>query len=101
VKTTTEIKDQIVRKGASELINSMLDEGLFFETEKQMRGWAEEVFDCNMLGQSSSNIEYDEVTEIYMREVQDRVDEFFSFVYVGIMEKAFHVQSSLKHDTSI
>lgn len=101
MKTTTEIKDQIVRKGASELIHSMLDEGLFFETEKQMRGWAEEVFDCNMLGQSPSNAEYNEIMDIYMGEVQDRVDEFFSFVYISIMEKAFHLQNSLKHDTSL
>lgn len=101
MKTTTEIKDQIIRKGASELIHSMLDEGLFFETEDKMRGWAEEVFDTNMLGQSPSNAEYDAVMDIMMSEVTDRVYEFFMQVKDGIFEKAFLVQKSLDHDTSL
>ena len=100
-RTTTQIKDHIVRKGASELIHSILDERIWFETEDKLRGWAEEVFDTNMLGQSPSNAEYDEVMEIMMCEVHDRVYEFFQQVQDGIFEKAFLVLKSLDHDTSI
>jgi len=100
-KTTTQIKDQIVRKGASELVHSMLEESLFFETEDKLRGWAEEVFDTNMLGQSPSSAEYDEVMDIMMCEVHDRVYEFFQQVKDGVFEKAFLVQKSLYHDTSL
>ena len=101
MKTTTEIKDQMVRKGASELVHSILDEGLFFETEDKLQEWAEEVFDTNMLGHSPSHAEYDEVMEIMTREAHDRVCELFHQVQDGIFEKAFLVQKSLNHDTSI
>lgn len=101
MKTTTEIKDHIVRKGASELVHSMLEESLFFETEDKLRGWAEEMFDTNMLGQSPSNAEYDQVMDIMMCEVTDRVYEFFHQAQSAIFEKAFLVQKSLEHDTSL
>jgi len=100
-RTTTQIKDHIVRKGASEIVHSILDEGLFFETEDSLRGWAEEVFDTNMLGQTAEAEEYDEVIEIMMDEVHDRVYEFFQQVREGIFEKAFLVQKSLEHDTDL
>ena len=100
-RTTTQIKDHIVRKGASEIVHSILDEGLFFETEDKLRGWAEEVFDTNMLGQTAEAEEYDEVIEIMMDEVHDRVYEFFQQVREGIFEKAFLVQKSLEHDTDL
>ena len=100
-RTTTQIKDHIVRKGASELVHSILDEGLFFKTEDKLRGWAEEVFDTNMLGQTAEAHEYDEVMDIMMAEVADRVYEFFQQVKDGIFEKAFLVQKSLDHDTNI
>ena len=100
-RTTTQIKDHIVRKGASEIVHSILDEGLFFETEDSLRGWAEEVFDTNMLGQTAEAEEYDEVLEIMMDEVHDRVYEFFQQVREGIFEKAFLVQKSLDHDTDL
>jgi hypothetical protein len=100
-RTTTQIKDHIVRKGASEIVHSILDEGLFFETEAALRGWAEEVFDVNVLGQSKYGPEYDEVMEIMMDEVHDRVCEFFGQVRSGIFEKAFLVQKSLDHDTDL
>ena len=100
-RTTTQIKDHIVRKGASEIVHSILDEGLFFETEDKLRGWAEEVFDTNMLGQTAEAHEYDEVLEIMMDEVHDRVYEFFQQVREGIFEKAFLVQKSLEHDTDL
>ena len=100
-RTTTQIKDHIVRKGASEIVHSILDEGLFFETEDKLRGWAEEVFDTNMLGQTTEAHEYDEVMEIMMDEVHDRVYEFFQQVRDGIFEKAFLVQKSLEHDTDL
>ena len=100
-RTTTQIKDHIVRKGASEIVHSILDEGLFFETEDSLRGWAEEVFDTNMLGQTAEAEEYDEVLEIMMDEVHDRVYEFFQQVREGIFEEAFLVQKSLEHDTDL
>ena len=100
-RTTTQIKDHIVRKGASEIVHSILDEGLFFETEAALRGWAEEVFDTNMLGQTNEAHEYDEVMEIMMDEVHDRVYEFFQEAHSAMFEKAFLVQKSLHHDTSI
>jgi hypothetical protein len=101
MKTTTQIKDQIVRKGASELVHSILESGVFFDTEDSLRGWAQELFDTNMLGQSPSNAEYDEVLEIMMCEVNDRVYEFFQQAQSAIFEKAFLVQKSLDHDTSL
>ena len=61
MKTTTEIKDQIVRKGAAEIVESLLANQVFFDTEGSLRGWAEELFDFNVLGQSSTGAEYDEV----------------------------------------
>ena len=101
MKTTTEIKDQIVRKGASEIVHSILDADIFFDTEGDLREWAEEIFDTNMLGQSPSNAEYETVMDIMMSEVNDRVYEFFMQAKDGIFEKAFLVQKSLDHDTSL
>ncbi len=101
-RTTTQIKDHIVRKGASEIVHSILDEGLFFETEAALRGWAEEQFDTDMLhAYLWEEEEYDEVMDIMMNEVHDRVCEFFGQVRSGIFEKAFLVQKSLDHDTNI
>ena len=101
MKTTTEIKDHIVRKGASELVHSILESGVFFDTEDSLRGWAEELFDINELGQSPSNVEYDQIMDIMMCEVTDRVYEFFQQAQSAIFEKAFLVQKSLDHDTSL
>lgn len=101
MKTTTEIKDQIIRKGASELVHSILEAGVFFDTEDSLRGWAEELFDINELGQSPSNAEYDQIMDIMMCEVTDRVYEFFQQAQSAIFEKAFLVQKSLDHDTSL
>jgi len=100
-RTTTQIKDHIVRKGASELVQAILEDGQFFKTEDLLIGWAEEQFDTSMLGQTLEAEEYDEVMDIMMSEVQDRVYEFFQQVQYGIFEKAFLVQKSLDHDTSI
>jgi predicted DCC family thiol-disulfide oxidoreductase YuxK len=100
-RTTTQIKDHIVRKGASELVQAILEDGQFFKTENELIGWAEEQFDTDMLGQTPEAEEYGEVMDIMMSEVQDRVYEFFQQVQYGIFEKAFLVQKSLDHDTSI
>lgn len=99
MKTTTQIKDQIVRKGASEIVESLLANQVFFDTEKELREWADEIFDTNVLGHTDAT--YDEVHEIFMRQVEDRVAEFFSQVHIGIFEKAFLVQKSLEHDPSL
>jgi hypothetical protein len=100
-RTTTQIKDHIVRKGATELVQAILEDGQFFKTEDKLRGWAEEQFDTNMLGQTLEAEEYDEVMDIMMSEVQDRVYEFFQQAKDGIFEKAFLVQKSLDHDTNL
>jgi len=99
MKNTTQIKDQLVRRGASEIVESLLANEVFFDTEKELRGWADEIFDTNVLGHTDET--YDEVREIFMRAVDDRVAEFFNQVYIGIFEKAFLVQKSLEHDPSL
>jgi len=99
MKTTTQIKDQLVRRGASEIIESLLANQVFFDTEKELREWADEIFDTNVLGHTDAT--YDEVHEIFMRQIEDRVAEFFNQVYIGIFEKAFLVQKSLEHDPSL
>jgi len=98
-RTTTQIKDQIVRKGASEIIEDLLSNAMFFDTQDKLHQWIEDRFDVNMLGQSDDD--YEEVLEIMMDEVQDRVYEFFMQVQQGILEKAFLVQKSLAHDTDL
>lgn len=99
-RTTTQIKDQLVRKGASEIIETMLTERVkFFGSQGELYEWVEDRFDLNMLGQSDDD--YDEVLEIMMCEVHDRVYEFFNQVQQGILEKAFLVQKSLEHDTNL
>ena len=98
-KTTTQIKDQLVRKGASEVIEEALKEGVFFTDVDEMHNWIEDNFDYNMLGHT--NNEYDEVMEVMMEEVHDRVYEFFNQVQADILNKAFLVQKSLEHDTNL
>ena len=98
-KTSTQIKDQLVRKGASEVIEEALKSGVFFSDVDEMHNWIENNFDYNMLGHTDN--EYDEVMDIMMEEVHDRVYEFFNQVQQGILEKAFLVQKSLAHDTDL
>ncbi len=98
-RNSTQIKDQLVRKGASEVIEEALKEGVFFSDVDEMHNWIEDNFDYNMLGHT--NNEYDEVMEVMMEEVHDRVYEFFAQVQAGILEKAFMVQKSLEHDTDL
>ena len=98
-KNSTQIKDQLVRKGASEVIEEALKAGVFFSDVDEMHNWIEGNFDVNMLGHTDN--EYDEVMDIMMEEVHDRVYEFFNQVQVGILEKAFMVQKSLAHDTDL
>jgi len=98
-RNSTQIKDQLVRKGASEVIEEALKAGVFFSDTDEMHDWIEDNFDVNVLGQSDDD--YDEVMDIMMEEVHDRVYEFFNQVQVGILEKAFMVQKSLAHDTDL
>ena len=98
-RTTTQIKDQIVRKGASEIIEDLLSNAMFFDTQDELHKWIEARFDVNMLGQSDDD--YEEVLEIMMEEVYDRVYDFFTQTHQGIIEKAFLVQKSLAHDTDL
>ena len=98
-RNSTQIKDQLVRKGASEVIEEALKEGVFFTDVDEMHNWIVDNFDFNMLGHT--NNEYDEVMEVMMEEVHDRVYEFFAQVQAGILEKAFMVQKSLEHDTNL
>jgi len=98
-KNSTQIKDQLVRKGASEVIEEVLKAGMFFSDTDEMHDWIENNFDYNMLGHTDND--YDEVMDIMMEEVHDRVYEFFNQVQAGILEKAFMVQKSLAHDTDL
>jgi hypothetical protein len=99
-RNSTQIKDQLVRKGASEVIEEALKAGVFFSDIEEMHEWIEDNFDYNMLGQTDDN-EYDEVMDIMMEEVHDRVYEFFNQVQADILNKAFLVQKSLAHDTDL
>ena len=98
-KNSTQIKDQLVRKGASEVIEEALKAGVFFSDVEEMHEWIEDNFDYNMLGHTDDD--YEEVMDIMMDEVHDRVYEFFNQVQAGILEKAFMVQKSLAHDTDL
>ena len=99
-RNTTQIKDQLVSKGASEVIETMLTERVkFFRTEDDLYEWIQDRFDINMLGHSDDD--YAEVMELMMDEVHDRVYEFFNQVQQGILEKAFFVQKTLEHDQSL
>lgn len=89
-RNSTQIKDQLVRKGASEVIEEALKEGVFFSDVDEMHNWIENNFDYNMLGHTDND--YEEVLDIMMDEVHDRVYEFFNQVQAGILEKAFMVQ---------
>jgi len=98
-KTSTQIKDQLVRKGASEVIEEALKAGVFFSDIDEMDEWIKDEFDYNMLGHTDND--YDEVMNIMMEEVHDRVYEFFNQVQADILHKAFLVQKSLEHDTDL
>ena len=81
-KTSTQIKDQLVRKGASEVIEEVLKAGVFFSDIDEMDEWIKDEFDYNMLGHTDND--YDEVMNIMMEEVHDRVYEFFNQVQADI-----------------
>jgi hypothetical protein len=98
-KNSTQIKDQMVRRGASEVIEEALKAGVFFSDVEEMHEWVEDNFDYNMLGHADND--YDEVMDIMMEDVHDRIYEFFNQVQQGILEKAFLVQKSLAHDTDL
>ena len=100
-KTTTQIKDHLVRKGATELVEELITHRRFFDTENDLVEWADKL--SNKLGffVSPTIQEEDEVREIFMREVDDKIYHFFQEVQYGIFEKAFLVQKSLSHDKSI
>ena len=98
-KTLTQIKDQMVRKGASGVIEDALKAGVFFSDIDEMHDWLEDRFDMNVLGLDDDD--HDEVMNIMMEEVHERVYEFFNQVQGGILEKAFLVQKSLAYDTGL
>ena len=98
-KNSAQIKDRLVRKGASEVIEEALKAGVFFSDVEEMHNWIEDNFDYNMLGHTDND--YDEIMDIMMEEVHDRVYEFFNQVQADILEKAFMVQKSLAHDTDL
>lgn len=98
-KTKLQISDQIARRGAAELVSALLENEVFFETEDELTKWAEDVFDMNMLGQSNST--YDEVLDIMMESVHERVAEFFNNVRANMVHKAFITQKALEYDPSL
>ena len=100
-KTTTQIKDHLVRKGATELVEELITHRRFFDTENELVEWADKL--SNKLGffVSPTTQEEDEVREIFMSQIDDKIYNFFQEVQYGIFEKAFLVQKSLSHDKSI
>jgi hypothetical protein len=98
-KTKLQISDQIVRRGASEIVSAILENEIFFSTEDKLSEWVEENFDVNMLGQSNST--YDEVFDLMMEDVHERVREFFNTVCTNMVHKAFLAQKALEYDPSI
>ena len=100
-KTTTQIKDHLVRKGATELVEELITHRRFFDTENDLVEWADKL--SNKLGffVSPTTQEEDEVREIFMSQIDDKIYNFFQEVQYGIFEKAFLVQKSLSHDKNI
>ena len=98
-KTKLQLSDQIVRRGASEIVSAILENEIFFSTEDKLSEWVEELFDVNMLGQSDSA--YDEVFDLMMEDVHERVREFFNTVHTNMVHKAFLAQKALEYDPSI
>lgn len=98
-KTKLQLSDQIVRRGASEIVSAILENEIFFSTEDKLSEWVEENFDVNMLGQSNST--YDEVFDLMMEDVHERVREFFNTVCTNMVHKAFLAQKALEYDPSI
>ena len=100
-RTTTQIKEHLVRKGATELVEELITHRKFFDTEIELQEWADKL--SNKLGffVSPTAQEEDAIREIFMREIDDKIYHFFQEVQYSIFEKAFLVQKSLSHDKSI
>lgn len=98
-KTKLQISDQIIRRGAAELVSTLLENEIFFNSEDELLKWAETVFDINMLGQSEST--YDEVMDMMMEDVHERIAKFFSDACAGMVHKAFLAQKALGYDPSL
>jgi len=98
-KTKLQIKDQIVRRGAAEIVSTILENEIFFSNEDKLTEWIMELVDINMLGQSVST--YDEVFDLMMEDVHERVESFFNDVRTDLVHKAFLAQKALEYDPSI
>ena len=101
MKTTTQIKDHLVRKGATELVEELITHRRFFDTEFELQEWADTLSSKLGFFVSPTTEEEDAVREIFMREINDKVYHFFQEIQYGIFEKAFLVQKSLSHDKNI
>lgn len=101
MKTTTQIKDHLVRKGATELVEELITHRRFFDTEIELQEWADKLSSKLGFFVSPTTEEEDAVREIFMREINDKVYHFFQEIQYGIFEKAFLVQKSLSHDKNI
>ena len=100
-RTTTQIKDHLVRKGATELVEELITHRRFFDTEDDLVEWADKLSSKLGFFVSPTAQEENEVREIFMREIDDNIYHFFQEVQYGIFEKAFLVQKSLSHDKNI
>ena len=100
-RTTTQIKDHLVRKGATEIVEELITHRRFFDTENDLVEWADKL--SNKLGffVSPTAQEEDAVREIFEKEIDDKIYHFFQEVQYSIFEKAFLVQKSLSHDKNI
>ena len=100
-RTTTQIKDHLVRKGATELVEELITHRRFFDTEIELQEWADKLSSKLGFFISPTAQEEDAVREIFMREIDDKIYHFFQEIQYGIFEKAFLVQKSLSHDKNI
>mgnify|MGYP003116937721 CR=1 FL=1 len=100
-RTTTQIKDHLVRKGATEIVEELITHRRFFDTENDLVEWADKLSSKLGFFVSPTAQEEDAVREIFEKEIDDKIYHFFQEVQYGIFEKAFLVQKSLSHDKNI
>ena len=60
-KTTTQIKDHLVRKGATELVEELITHRRFFDTENDLVEWADKLSNKLRFFVSPTTQEEDEV----------------------------------------
>ena len=94
------LKQNAMRRGASEIVEDLLKREVFFETKDGLANWCEQEYDMNQIGWRDDSL-YDVVLEEMMDEVHDRVYEWFHELQDAILDKAFIVQKTLDYDPDL